>query len=45
MFGDFKMNFVENEVYLGDIISSQGLENSVLLTIEKRQSKVNGAMF
>ena len=44
MFGDFRMNFVESEVYLGDVISSQGLEDSVKLTIEKRSSKVNGAM-
>ena len=39
MFGDFKMNFVENEVYLGDVISSQGLESSVKLTIEKKEFK------
>ena len=45
MFGKFKMNLVENELYLGDMISSQGMENSVQHTIEKRLSKVNGAMY
>ena len=45
MLGNFKMIFVESEVYLGDVISSQGMENSVQLTIEKRRSKVNGAMY
>ena len=45
MFGEFEMKFVENEVYLGNVISSQGLERSVKLTIEKRYSKVSGAMY
>ena len=45
MFGEFEMKFVENEVYLGDIISSQGLESSVKLTVEKRYPKVSGAMY
>jgi hypothetical protein len=44
MFGDFMMKFVENEVYLGDVISSQGMEDSVLLTLEKRTPKINGGM-
>ena len=39
------MKFVENEVYLGDVISSQGMEDSVLLTIEKIKPKINGAMY
>ena len=38
MFGEFKMNFVESEIYFGDVIYSQGLEDSVKLTIEKRSS-------
>ena len=45
MFGDFKMKFVENEVYLGDVISSQGLDMSVVQTIEKRMGKIKGAMY
>ena len=28
MFGEFKMNFVESEIYFGDVIYSQGLEDS-----------------
>ena len=34
MFNEFKMKFVDNKVYLGDVISSQGLKDSVNLTIE-----------
>ena len=45
MFGEFEMNFVESEVYLGDVIASQGLEDSVKLTIEKLYSKVHGALY
>ena len=45
MFGDFQMKFVEEEVYLGDVISAQGLEASVERTIEKRMSKIKGAMY
>ena len=45
MFGEFKMNFVENEVYLGDVISSKGLEHSVELTVKKRLRLIRGAMF
>ena len=45
MFGNFVVNFVESEVYLGDVLSSQGLEKSVELTINKRLPKVKGAIF
>ena len=45
MFGDFQMKFVENEVYLGDTVSSQGLEKSVEMTIENRVGKIKGAMY
>ena len=45
MFGDFQMKFVEEEVYLGDVISAQGLETSVERTIEKQMSKIKGAMY
>ena len=45
MFGEFKMKFVENKVYLGDVISSKGLEESVKLTIDKQKSKVNGGIY
>ena len=29
MFGSFKVKFVNHEVYLGDVISAQGLEDSI----------------
>ena len=45
MFGNFTVLFVESEVYLGDVLSAQGLEKSVELTINKRLPKVKGAMF
>ena len=45
MFGNFIVSFVESEVYLGDVLSAQGLEKSVELTINKRLPKVRGAMF
>ena len=44
MFGDFQMKLVEEEFYLGDVISAQGLEASVERTIEKRMSKIKGAI-
>ena len=36
MFGDFTVKFQESDVYLGDVISSQGLEKSIELTISRR---------
>ena len=45
MFGNFKMKFVEQECYLGDTISAQGLEESVSLTVERRAGKVKGSMY
>ena len=45
MFGSFKVKFVSQEVYLGDVISAQGLEDSIQLTIERRAVKVRGAMY
>ena len=43
-FGDFTVKFTDSEVYLGDVIASQGLEKSVELTINRRLGKVKGAM-
>ena len=45
MFGSFKVKFVSHEVYLGDVISAQGLEDSIQLTIERRAGKIRGAMY
>ena len=45
MFGNFQTKFVANEVYLGDVISAQGLEDSVNLTIERRAGKIKGSMY
>ena len=39
MFGCFKVKFVDHEVYLGDVISAQGLEDSIQLIIERRAIK------
>ena len=39
MFGCIKVKFVDHEVYLGDVISAQGLEDSIQLTIERRALK------
>ena len=44
MFGNFTVNFQESKVYLGDVISAQGLDMSVELTINRRLGKVKGAM-
>ena len=44
IFGNFKMKFVEQKVYLGATISAQGLEESVSLTVERRAGKVKGPM-
>ena len=44
MFRDFQIKFVKNEVYLGDVISSQGLDIIGVLTKEKRMSKIKGVM-
>ena len=41
-FGDFVVKFKESEVYLGDVISAQGLEKSVELTISKIMVKSEG---
>ena len=45
MFGTFKVKTELEDVYLGDVISAQGLEASILATIRKRRGKVKGAMF
>ena len=45
MFGDFELKLQETYVYLGDVISAQGLEASILETIAYRSGKVRGAMF
>ena len=45
MFGDFQVKAEEEDVYLGDVISAQGLEASIEATIRKRLGKVKGAMF
>ena len=45
MFGDFKVKTEDEDVYLGDVISTQGLDASIGATIRKRLGKVKGAMF
>ena len=45
MFGDFACKSQTSEVYLGDVISSLGLEASVELTIQRRLGLVRGAMY
>ena len=45
MFGSFNVKFVHHKVYLGDVISAKGLEDSIQLTIERRVGKVKGAMY
>ena len=44
-FGSFTVMFKESEVYLGDVLSSQGMDRSVQLTIERRLAKVKGAIY
>ena len=44
-FGDFKVKVVDEEVYLGDVISARGLEASIDGTVRKRLGKVRGAMY
>ena len=44
-FGDFVCKSQTSEVYLGDVISSLGLEASVQLTIQRRLGLVRGAMY
>jgi hypothetical protein len=45
MFGNFMCKEKDNDVYLGDVISSQGLEHSVELTVKKRLGLIRGAMY
>ena len=45
VFGDFQCKPKDQDVYLGDVISSRGLEASVEATIAHRLGKVKGAMF
>ena len=44
-FGDFHMTEKFQDVYLGDILSSDGLSASVEATVDKRISKVRGSMY
>ena len=45
MFSDFVMNEKEGDVYLGDVIHSDGLAASVEATISRRIAKVKGMMY
>ena len=45
MFGSFPMKEKEQDVYLGDILSSEGLGASVEATVMHRMVKVKGAMY
>ena len=45
MFGDFAMAEKHQDVYLGDVLSSNGLAASVEATIALRMGKVKGVMF
>ena len=44
MFGSFKVKSVKEDVYLGEVISAQGLEAGLEATIRRRLGKVRGAM-
>ena len=44
MFGKIVCKEKDSDVYLGDVISSQGLEHSVELTVQKRLGLIRGAM-
>ena len=45
MFGNFTCKEKDNDIYLGDVISSLGLEHSVELTVQKRLGLIRGAMY
>ena len=45
MFGKIVCKEKDSDVYLGDVISSQGLEHSVELTVQKRLGLIRGAMY
>ena len=45
VFGGFQCKPKQEDKYLGDMISSKGLEASVQATITQRQGKVRGDMF
>ena len=45
MFGDFVMGEKEQDLYLGDILSSKGLAASVEATITHRAGRVKGMMY
>ena len=45
MFGSLRCQPSGSEVYLGEVIHSQGLEAGVEATIDRRLGKVRGAMF
>ena len=45
MFGRIVCKEKESDVYLGDVISSQGLEHSVELTVKKRLGLIRGAIY
>ena len=45
MFGSLKCQPSDSEVYLGEVIHSQGLEAGLEATIDSRLGKVRGAMF
>jgi hypothetical protein len=45
MLGNITMKEKEQEKYLGDILSSHGLSESVKATIKKRESKIRGAVY
>ena len=44
-FGNFTVLFKESEVYLGYVLSPQGMEKSVELTRNRRLTKVKAAMY
>jgi hypothetical protein len=44
-FGKFQIKLKDEDVYLGGVISAQGLKASIVATIRKRAGKVRGAMF
>ena len=45
MFGKIVCKEKDSDIYLGDVISSQGLEHSVELTVQKRLGLIRGAMY
>ena len=45
MFGNFQVKSVDEDVYLGEVISAQGLEAGIEATIRRRLGKIRGAMY